>query len=82
MLFGLVLIELNGVTHESVHLFQRQSGSSPHESQVLLSFSIGERLQDLPEKFDRWATFITISVVSDGFKVLEIKGGVSNNLLL
>lgn len=82
MLFSLVLIELNGVTHESVHLFQRQSGSSPNESQVLLSFSIGERLQDLPEKFDRRATLITISVVSDSFEVLEIEGSVSNNLLL
>lgn len=70
------------MAHESVHLFQRQSGASPHESQVLLSFSIGERLQDPPEKFDCRATLITISIVSDSFEVLEIEGSVSNNLLL
>lgn len=70
------------MSHEGVHLLQWQSSPSPHKSEVLFSFSISVGLQHLPEQFDCRVILITVSVISDSFKVIQVKDSFSNNLLL
>lgn len=82
VLLRFVLLKLDHVAHQGVHLFKWKSRASPNKSKVLLSFRIGEGLENLPEKLNSRVVLIAVSVVSDGLEVLQVESGISNDLLL